>query len=62
MNFIELAAGVIGNFMVAGIVVGVLIVAVLPRERGREHMSGTDWRELPPYRDDDDGPPRWPGS
>lgn len=34
MSFIELAVGVIGNFFVAGIVVGFLIVAVLPRQGG----------------------------
>jgi uncharacterized membrane-anchored protein YhcB (DUF1043 family) len=60
MNFMELAAGVIGNLLVAGIVVGFVIVAVLPRQRGRADMSGDDWRELPPPRDDDWRPPRWP--
>jgi len=55
----ELVAGVIGIFFVTGIVMGVLIVAVLPRLRGRGYMKGGDWRELPP-RDDDEKEPRWP--
>jgi hypothetical protein len=60
MNFIELAAGIIGNFLVAGIVVGFFIVAVLPRQHGREDISNSDWRKLPPPRDDEERPPRWP--
>jgi len=55
-----LVAGVIGIFFVAGIVVGVLIVTVLPILRGRRYMNGGDRYELPLPRDDDDGPPRWP--
>ena len=61
MNFFELAAWVIGNFLVAGIVAGFLIVAVLPRQGGRRYMDGGDWRDRPPPRDDDEWPPRWPG-
>jgi hypothetical protein len=61
MNFIELAAGVIGSFFVAGIVAGFLIVAVLPRQHGRGYMDGGDGREPSPHRDDDERPPRWPG-
>jgi hypothetical protein len=57
----ELVAGVIGIFFVAGIVMGILIVTVLPRSRGHRYMKGGDWRELPP-RDDDEQPPRWPGA
>jgi len=57
----ELVAGVIGIFFIAGIVMGVLIVSVFPRLRGRRYMNGGDWRELPPPRDDDEGPSRWPG-
>jgi hypothetical protein len=57
----ELVAGVIGIFFVAGLVMGVLIVAVLPRLRGRRYMNGGDWqdRSLPP--EDEEKPPRWPG-
>jgi hypothetical protein len=55
----ELAAGVIGIFFVAGVVVGVLIVAILPSWRGRRSMND-GWHDLPP-RDDDMRPPRWPG-
>jgi hypothetical protein len=61
----ELVAGVIVIFFLAGIVMGVLIVAVLPRWRGHRYMSGGDWQELPSRRgdrDDDENPPRWPGS
>lgn len=60
MTGFELVAGVIGIFFVAGIVMGVLIVAVFPRWRGRRYMKGGDWRELPPPRDDE-RPPHWPG-
>lgn len=60
MTGFELVAGVIGIFFIAGIVLGVLIVMVLPRWHGRRYMNGGDWRELPPPRDDDDLPPRWP--
>jgi hypothetical protein len=60
MNFIELAAGVIGNIFVAGIVAGFLIVAVLPRQGGRGYPDGGDWREPSPPRDGDEQPPRWP--
>jgi hypothetical protein len=55
----ELVAGVIGIFFVAGMVMGVLIVAILPRRRGRKYMNGYEWVELPPP--DGDRPPRWPG-
>jgi len=58
MNFFELAAGVVGALFLAAIVVGFLIVEVLPGG-GRKRMDG-NWPEPPP-RDDDDGPPRWPG-
>jgi len=60
----ELVAGVISIFFVAGIVMGVLIVAVLPRRQGRRYMNGGDWQELPPRNDDDERPPPspWPGS
>jgi hypothetical protein len=58
----ELVAGVIGSFFVAGIVMGVLIVARLPRLRCRSrYLHGDGWQELP-YRDDDEWPPRWPGA
>jgi hypothetical protein len=61
----ELVASVIGIFFVAGIVMGFLIVAVLPRRRGRRYMDGGPWQELPPRtdRDDDERPPPtvWPG-
>ena len=59
MNFFELAAWVIGNFFIAGIVAGFLVVAALPRQGGRRYTDGGDWRE-PPHRDDDERPPRWP--
>jgi hypothetical protein len=61
----ELVAGVIVIFFLAGIVMGVLIVTVLPRWRGRRYMGGGDWQELSSRRgdrDDDENPPRWPGS
>ena len=61
MTGFELVAGVVGVFFVAGIVMGALIVMVLPRRRGRRYMKGGDWYELP-LRDDDERPPRWPGS
>ena len=51
MNFFELAAWVIGNFFIAGIVAGFLIVEMLPRD-GRRHMDGGDWREPPPPGDE----------
>jgi hypothetical protein len=57
----ELVAGVIGIFFIAGIVMGVLIVAVLPRLRHRRYMNGGDWQDPPPPRDDDEKPSRWPG-
>jgi hypothetical protein len=57
----ELVAGVIGIFFIAGIAMGVLIVMVLPRRRGRRYMNGGNWRELPrPPDGDDEKPPRWP--
>lgn len=59
MTGFELVAGVIGIFFAAGIVMGLLIVAALPRLRGRRDMHG-DWRE-PRYRDDE-RPRRWPGA
>lgn len=62
MSGFELVAGVIGIFFIAGIVMGVLIVAVLPRWRGRRYMKGGGWREIPPRNDDDGRPPRWPGN
>jgi hypothetical protein len=58
---LELVAGVIGIFFVAGIVMGVLIVTVIPMWRGRRYINTGDWHELP-HRDDDAGPTRWPGS
>ena len=54
MNFFELAAVVVGNFFVAGIVAGFLMVVVLPRQGGRRYMDGGDWREPSPPRDDDE--------
>jgi hypothetical protein len=60
MSFFELAAWVVGNFFVAGIVAGFVIVAALPRQGGRSDMDGGDWREPSPHRDDDDRPRRWP--
>jgi hypothetical protein len=62
MNFFELAAVVIGNFFVAGIVAGFLFVAVQPRRGGRRHIDGGDGREPSPHRDDDERPPRRPGT
>ena len=56
----ELVAGVIGIFFVAGLVMGVLIVAVLPRLRGRRYLNGADWQDPPPPGDDE-RLPRWPG-
>ena len=65
MTGFELVAGVIGIFFIAGIVMGFLIVAVLPRRRGRRYMNGGDWQELPPRNGHDDDerppPPSWPG-
>jgi hypothetical protein len=55
----ELVAGVIGIFFIAGIAMGVLIVAVLPRWRGSRSMK-SDFPELPPRNNDDPRPPRWP--
>lgn len=60
MTGFELVAGVIGIFFIAGIVMGVLIVMVLPRRPGDRSMNGGDWRELPPRPEDDEKPPRWP--
>ncbi len=60
MSFFELAAWVIGNFFVAGIVAGFVIVAVLPRQADRSDMDGGHWREPSPPRDDDARPRRWP--
>ncbi len=62
MSGFALVAGVIGIFFVMGIVMGVLVVTMLPRRRGRRYMRGGDWYEWPPFRDDDERPPRWPGS
>jgi hypothetical protein len=59
---IELAAGVIGIFFVAGMAAGVLLVA-LPRVRRLRHRGrylDDGWRE-PPGLGEDAGPPRWPG-
>ncbi len=60
MNFFELAAWVIGNFFVAGIVAGFVIVAVLPRQGGCSDMDGDDRREPSPPREDHERPRRWP--
>ena len=59
MTGFELVAGVIGIFFAAGIVMGLLIVAVLRRLRDRRDMHSGDWRE-PRYHDE--LPPRWPGA
>jgi hypothetical protein len=69
MRGVEIVAVVIGLFFAIGIGVGMLLVVALPllkpmhqRRRGkRRYMDGGDWRELPPPRDDDGRPPRWPG-
>lgn len=61
MSGFELVAGVIGIFFVAGIVLGVLIVTVLPMWRGRGRRRRGGWYELPP-RGNDERPTRWPGS
>ena len=61
MSGFELVAGVIGIFFVAGMVMGVLVVTVLPRWRSRRYTNDGDWHELPP-RDDDEMSPRWPGT
>ena len=72
MSGFELVAGVIGIFFIAGIAVGVLLVAGLPSLRfmwramlqrlryGRRYMDGGSWQELPPPRDGSRKPPRWP--
>jgi hypothetical protein len=57
----ELVAGVIGIFFVAGLVMGVLIVAILPRLLGRRrYLNRANWQD-PPSPGDDEKPPRWPG-
>jgi hypothetical protein len=59
---IGLAAGVIGMFFAAGIVAGVLIVA-LPRVRRWRRYGGhreSAWRQ--PSVPGGDEPPRWPGA
>jgi hypothetical protein len=69
MRGFEVVAVVIGLFFAIGIAVGMLLVVALPllksmlRQRGEErrYMHGDDWRELPPPREDDGKPPRWPG-
>jgi hypothetical protein len=64
MNFVELVAGVLGGLFVAGIVIGVLLVAVFPRSgrrRVRGYAAGADWREPPAPPEDDGKPSRWPG-
>ena len=61
MSGIGLAAGVIGMFFAAGIVAGVLIVALPRMRRRRRDMHQEDgWRE--PSSLSGDGPPRWPGA
>ena len=68
MRDFEVVAVVIGLFFGIGIAVGMLLVVALPllksmiqrRRDARRYMDGGDWRELRP-RDDDDGPPPWPG-
>ena len=76
MSPLELVAAVIIVFFGFGIAMGVLIVVALPafrryreerrRMRGnrRRYMNGGDWQDLPPRndRDDEERPPRWPGS
>jgi hypothetical protein len=62
MTGFELVAAVIGIFFVAGIVMGVLIVTMLPMWRGRRYMRGGDWYERPLPPNGDERPPRWPGS
>jgi hypothetical protein len=69
MRGFEVVAVVIGLFFAIGIAVGMLLVVALPllrsmhqrRRDERRYMDGGDWRELPPPRDDDGKPPRWPG-
>jgi len=69
MRGFEVVAIVIGLFFAIGIAVGMLLVVALPllrpmhsrRRSGRGYPGGGDWRELPPPREDDDKPPRWPG-
>ena len=69
MKGFEIIAIVIAVFFVIGIAVGMLLVVALPllksmlrqRREERRYMDGGDWRELPPSREDDDKPPRWPG-
>ena len=68
MRDFEVVAVVIGLFFGIGIAVGMLLVVALPplksmlrrRREARRYMDGGDWRELPP-RDEDEGPPPWPG-
>jgi hypothetical protein len=58
---IELAASVIGMFFAAGIVAGVLIVALPRMRRRRRDMHQADgWRA--PSGLGGDEPPRWPGA
>jgi hypothetical protein len=69
MRGFEVVAIVIGLFFAIGIAVGMLLVVALPllksmhqpRRGKRRYMNGGDWRELPPPREDDGKPPRWPG-
>ena len=61
MSGIGLAAGVIGMFFAAGIIAGVLIVAVPRVRRWRRYDSYQEsgWRR--PSVPGGDEPPRWPG-
>ena len=62
MSGIELAAIVIGMFFAAGVVAGVLIVALprVRRWRRYDRYQESGWRQ--PSLPGGDSPPRWPGS
>jgi hypothetical protein len=67
MRGFEIIAIVIGVFFATGIAVGMLFAIALPllramllnRRNRRRYRHGNRWK-LPP--DDDNRPPRWPGS
>lgn len=62
MSGIELAAGVIGMFFAAGIIAGVLIVALprVRRWRRYDRYQQSRWRQQSVPGGDE--PPRWPGA
>jgi hypothetical protein len=60
MSGIEVAAVVVGVFLIIGITAGIILVAVPLRSR-RQDNTGLDgrWPE-PPMAGKDGKPPRWP--